>query len=467
MQSPKGRLLKGGLILTLRQLLSTGLSLVSALVVARILGPEQYGIVAIALGIFYFLSPNVKLGLHAYLIRQPDLPNFTKHHILSFYLTVGGALCILLALCAPLMGWWTGQPEITMVVRVLAIPLWFDMIAAVSIAMMEREFNFAEVGIVEAVSQTSNYMVAIPLVLLNWGYWGPIVGLITQFLVLAILAIRYQPIRWQGKWDWTVMKPALAYGIGFSGSEWITTLRSLTIPIFVTRLLGLEAAGIISISIRLIEQLSLLRIVIRRMSISVLAKITNDKEKTLRTISRGIAYQVLLIGVICASFACVASWIIPLVFGDQWLPSTRVFPIIASAALVWAMFDLQTAALYAVGRNRDVALFNGFNVASLWLGCWIFLPMFGPIGYGLAEIFASPSHFLLHRSITKLYSSPKYANALWLAAAAVPPLLGSLWLSPIYSLGILAASYSIVLLFVPHVKEIPLELIAALRVRSA
>ncbi|MEL7072127.1 MAG: oligosaccharide flippase family protein [Cyanobacteria bacterium J06581_3] len=461
------KVLKGGIYLTLRQLFSIALSLVSILIIARILGPENYGIVAVSMGIFYFSIWTSKLGLIVYLIRQPELREDSPEQILAFFVTVGAGLCGLLWLSAPVFGWWTGRSEITDVVRWLALPIWLEMLARVSTGMLERELRFAEVGLLEAIAQASNYLLAVPLVLMDWGYWGPLAGLVMQCSMLLILARRTYSVPWRWRWHWSFLKPALQYGLTYSASDWILCLKALTVPLVVSRLGGIETAGLVSIAIRLVEQLAMLRIVIRRMSISVMAKFIGNAKATRQAISQGMTYQALLIGPVCASFACVSAWIIPALFGAKWLPSVQVFPLIAIAALVSAIFDLHAAALYASGHNRDVGLQNLFYVGLLWLGCYLFLPMFGLWGYGLAELLTIPSYFLIHRAFVKFSGSPNYSGAFWLILATLPPLLGSIFLPFGYSIGLLIFSYGFLLLLNGGVRQVPLELISSWQARSS
>ena len=170
----KEKIVKGGVSLSIRQLIVSGLSLVNILIIARILGPERYGIVTIILGFFYFLTPTLKLGLQVYLVRKPDLFESEPEQIVAFYNTVGVAVIALLWLATPLIGWWTGTTEVTQGLRWVLPVLWLDQVSRVSITMLERELRFAQVGIIEAVAQIANYSLSVVLVLMGWGYWGAI-----------------------------------------------------------------------------------------------------------------------------------------------------------------------------------------------------------------------------------------------------------------------------------------------------
>ena len=444
-RSLKDKIIKGGISLSIRQLIVSGLSLVNILIIARLLGPERYGIVTIVLGFFYFLTPTLKLGLQVYLVRKPNLLKNEPGQIVAFYNTVGVAVIALLWSAAPLMGWWTNTSEVTLALRCVLPALWLDQVSRVSITMLERELRFAQVGLIEALAQIANYLLSVILVLMGWGYWGPIAGTILRYIVQGLLAYSFYPIPWRWRWQWKFLKPALNYGLSYSSSDWLLNLKNLRVPLLVSRLLGVETAGFISIAVRLSDQLSILRMVVRRMSISVMAKFIDNPEKTRNVISQGMAYQALLIGSVCATFSCISVWIIPIMFSKEWLISAQIFPFIALGTMVGGIFELHASTLYATGHNYEVARRNLWFVGILWLATLLLLPWLGLWGYGLAEIIALPSYYWIHLSIAKLFGSPNYWNAFWLTLASATPLIGGAFLPPVIGIGLLTVSYGLLL----------------------
>jgi len=457
----KSKVLQGGIYLTIRQLAASALSLVSVLVIARILGPENYGVFVSASFILYFTFWTAKCGLDVYSIRQPDLPKDAAEQILAFYNTAGIGLCVLLWFATPLVGAWTGQSVLVEVLRWLVPVIWLEMVARASISMMERDMRFPQVGLIETLAQVANYAVSVPLVLLNWGYWGPIAGFFAQFALLAVMASWCYPIAWRWHWRSQFIGSALRSGLAYSGSNLIWNFKTLTLPLIVSRLAGLEAAGIVGIAIRLSDQLGILRLVIARLSMSTLAKLLGNTEALRRAISRGIIYQGLLVGPVFATFSCFASWLVPLVFGKSWLPSAQIFTFIALATLLYTVFNMHISALYAAGHNREVARFNVIYIGMFWLAAWLLLPVLGAWGYGVAEVFALPSFVALHCSIIKLCGSPDYGDGMWLIVATAIPLLAGPWLPFYLSLSLLVASYGILFLARPTLRSIPVELYAA------
>ncbi|AFY50746.1 membrane protein involved in the export of O-antigen and teichoic acid [Nostoc sp. PCC 7524] len=454
----KSKVIQGSIYLTIRQLLASGFSLVSALVIARILGPKNYGIVTTSLGIFYFLKWSGRLGLSAYLVRKPNLSENEAQQVLCFYNVVGIAFCFVSWLVAPAFGWWTGQVEVAQLLQWLVPAIWLDMIGSVPASMQERELRFKQVGLIDAIAQIANYLLSIAIVLMYKNYWGVIAGTILQFMVFASVSFWCYPMSWRWKWHWQDLKPAIHYGLTYYFANWLFTLKSLTIPLFVSRLAGIEAAGIANMATRILQQLSLLRNVVNRMSLSVIAKLLEDPSATQRAISRGMTYQALLMGTICASFACCASWLIPTLFGEKWVLSAQIFPMLGFAAVVGSIFDLHTSALYAAGHNRSVAIFNFGYLTVLWLGSILLIPIFGLWGYGAAELIALPRYFWLHRSLTKLCNSPNYWHAFWIIFSLIPPIISGIFLPPLINFVILFSCYGLLFLLNANIRKTFMEL---------
>lgn len=470
MTPPKGlkeKVLKGSFYLTLRQLLASGLSLISMLVIARVLGPKDYGIISTALGLFYFFKWTGRLGLSPYLVRKPTLVAGEVQQILWFYNTVGIAFCILAWLSIPILGWWIREPAVIQILRWLVPVVWLDMIGSIPAGLQERELRFGQVSFVDAIAQSANYLVSVPLVLFYQSYWGPVVGTAVQFLIFAGLSFYLRPVSWRWQWQWHLLKPALQYGATYYISDLIFVLKSLTVPLFVTRFAGVEAAGIINIAIRLVQQLALLRIVIRSMSISIMAKIMDDAGAIRRTISQGMIYQVLLMGGTCALFSCCSTWIISTFFGEKWLLSSHIFPLIGLAAIVASIFDLHEATLYAAGENQAVSRLNFTYVALLWLSVWVCVPLLGLWGYGIAEIAALPSYYLIHRSLTQRYGQLNYWPAFWVLLATLPPLLAGVWLPIGQGILLFIASYGVLFMAHSGIRAVVLELASMLLSRFA
>jgi O-antigen/teichoic acid export membrane protein len=98
----------------------------------------------------------------------------------------------------------------------------------------------------------------------------------------------------------------------------------------------------------------------------------------------------------------------------------QIYPYVALSYLTIAAFNMHTATLSVVNKNRGLALYNATSVAVFAVTAYIATPAFGIIGYGYAELATIPVYFLLHVVLTRIIGSPNYRLAAlwWLGAAA-------------------------------------------------
>ena len=463
--SLKTKILQGGAYLAIRQLATSVLSLASVLVIARILGPEKYGIVAIAVGTFYFTFEIAKLGLDVYVIREPNLPKDGAEQVLAFYNSMGIVFCALSWIAIAVASLFSGFTVILQTFSFLVPVVWIGIIGNLHTSILERELRFAEVGSVETLAQLVGSVFSMIFVLFGWGYWGPVVAQGLQFLTLSIVAINFYQIPWRFRWKWVLLKPALRYGLMYAGSNWLFALKSMTVPLFVAPVASLKTVGLISIAIRFADQLGTFRFIAFRLSISALAKV-KDMETIRRTVGRGMVYQGLMVGPLYAVFSCIALLIIPQLFGQEWLPSTQIFPLIAFSFFSYTLFSMHCSALYTFDHILEVAKFHLLQVGLLWGSSFLLVPFLGLWGYPIAELVSLLSYVLIHRSLIKLCGKPDYEDALCLTFATALPLIAGPWIPTLAGLGLFVLSYGALFALRPTMRQIPIELYATWHVRK-
>jgi O-antigen/teichoic acid export membrane protein len=455
----KEKIQKGGFYLALRQGITTILSLVSVFFVARIIGPKNYGIFSISVSYFYFATWISKLGLTTFIVRHPSLPKNGAQIALFLSVIIGFISCLVAWSFAPLLGSWTGQAEVEFAFRCLVPAIFIDNIGRVSLAMLERNLQFAEAGIIEAISQVSNYCITIPLVLMGWSYKGPITGVFTQYFLLSLLSIRYFPISFKFIFSWRITKEALSYGVTYTIADFILSLKRLVVPTLISRMINIEAVGAVSIAARFAEQLTVFRNIINRMSISVMAKILDKSESIKKALSDGMAYQMLLMAPVCAVFSCVSSWIVPIIFGEGWILSVKIFPFIAIGVIVPASFQLHISTLFAEGSNIEVIKLNLVYVSILWITSYIFLNFIGAFGYAISILVSLPSFWIVHRSFSVKFGRPSYKNAVNICIATFPALLIGPFIPPYWSLLLLIVSLISIFVLNKELKKMTKEIL--------
>ncbi|MFN4073902.1 MAG: oligosaccharide flippase family protein [Thermus sp.] len=395
----KGKVLRGGGFLALRQGLGILISFVGTALLLRALGPKEYGLYATALGLYTYLLSIGQWGIGTYLVRsegEGDIEVFQQG--LSLMLVISAGIALLGIVSLPLIDRWLGLDGLTLVALALFVGLPLSLLSIPLAAYMERLLEYSGLAKVELGGQLAYYFVALPLAYGGLGVWAPVLGWWSQalFTFWGLRRLSHIPLRWCWKRD--KARDMLAYGLSFSSSLWVWQLRGLVNPLIVGRYLGAEAVGYISLTIRLVETLSFMKAVTWRLSIPAFAKIQGDRRKLGWAITEASEIQVLVVGLPLLGFSLLSPWVIPGLFGSAWAPAIALFPFIAVSYLVNAVFNMHSSALYVLQKNWEVTVFHMVHLSMFAAATWVFIPPLGAIAYGWAEIVALASYIVIYRS---------------------------------------------------------------------
>ena len=418
--SLRKKILRGGAFLAFRQAIGVVLSLAGVLLVTRVIGPRQYGIYAMAMGIVTFLSLLGTWGVDIYLLRKTEKPSEHEFNQ-AFTILLLISLMFLLGLTgmSHLIAIFMKTPAVGALIVFLAVSIPFNLLALPAIVKLDRDLNFKQVAVNELIGQASIYVVAIPMAFVGGGAWAPASGFIMQQLVLMVLSFRSARYRPSLHWDNSLVVKMLRYGLAYSSSTWVWQLRGLVNPLIVGRFAGAEAVGYIAVSIRFVEVLSFVKQVTWRISLAALAKMSNDGIRLRNCVTEGMKLQAIAVGLPLALFALAGPLLIPLGLGHKWLPALVVFPFIAISYLMNAMFNLHCSVLYLRAENLQVTVFHAVHIVLFAGSAAILVPHIGFLGYGWAELAALLSYPVLHSYLARQIESPSYkVAALWFATTS-------------------------------------------------
>jgi PST family polysaccharide transporter len=395
---------------------------VGVLLLTRIIGPGSYGVYGAALGVYVYLLQLSQWGIKVYLIRREEEAQPQDYHqAFSLLLFLGLASTGLAILALPLLESWIRIEGFGVVAVAMFAVLPVQLLGLVPMAHLERELDFRRVAMIELSGQTVYFLVALPLAYRGLGPWAPVAGWWAQQLITSGLCFRAAAYRPRLYWETGRARAMVGYGLGYSSSIWVWQLRNLVGPLIVGRYGGAVAVGYVTLAIRMLEQLSFVKTAVWRLSLAALARLQQDRARLVRAISEGMSLQTMALGPFLAIFGLAAPWIVPALFGPQWVPVLEIYPFIALGYLVNAMFNLHSSALYVLRRNGAVTAFHLLHITLFAGAALLLVPRLGLVGYGWAEVVALPSYLLLHLLLVRHVGRPGYARAIvWLVASGVP-----------------------------------------------
>jgi O-antigen/teichoic acid export membrane protein len=412
---------RGGVYLAGRHGVSVVLKMIGVLIITRVLGPTNYGAYVAASGIYQYAFLLGQAGISVYLLRHQGEPApLVWRTAYTILLALGTALWLALEASTGLLASWTGVEGAADVMTVMACALPFTLTAIPATVRLERALDYRNVAMVEIFGQLGFYIIGTPLALLGYGPVSLAAAWLTQEILVCCLAHYLSRTRPHFGMDRTCARQIIRYAVNFSAANWVWQMRTLVNPLIVAPALGATAVGLIGLTVGILEMLSIVKLVAWRLSLVVLGQVQDDYAKLRKGVTEGMEMQTLVVGATLLGFGWFGGWVVPLVFGARWAPMMQYYPYVALGYLTVAMFNVHSALLSVIDRNRDLAIFSFVHILLFATTAWFAVRAVGPVGYGYGELAALPSYLVLHLLVARRIGAPRYGlTILWWAAAAV------------------------------------------------
>lgn len=421
-QGTRNKVLKGGIYISIRRSIGMVLSLVGALYLTRVIGPNQHGLYNSASSLLHYIQMLSTWGVAVQLIRSKEEPTKEMYD-------VAFTMLLLLGLAATVVGFivtigvhfWLQQSEDAHIFRsfiwisfALFLGVVLDLIYRVPKAKLQRQLDYKKTTTIEIWTLILFYVVGITLAQMHYGAWAMVAAWWVQTSMTCILYFKWTGYRPRLRWNRTIIKPMASYGITYSTSMWVYELKQLIKPLIVARFAGSAAVGYIAQASRIVELMAFAKEAGARMAVPAMARVQDNPQKVRDAVGEGMRLHVLGVGVFLVAFAFVGPWLVPLVLGPRWMPMLDIYPFIALSVLAYAVSNLHRSVLQVYRMNNQVALVHAVYVTLMIGLSLILVPKYGLIGYGIVEVCAIPAYALFHLYTRRLIGSPDYSLAmLW------------------------------------------------------
>ncbi len=346
------RSVRGGAFVMAGQGGSILVGIASAAVLARLLDPEDFGLVAMAGAFIVLLGEFADLGLSQATVQRREVT--TAQVSTLFWVNVGlGAAAMLIgfALSWPI-GLFYEDARLGPVAAALSIGFFFSGVAAQPLAVLRRRMRFAAETTVTLISLAVGLLAAIVAALSGLGYWS----LVVQTLATAATRMAGMFIAS----GWMPSRPARAEGIreilrfgGYlSGSNLIAAVIRSIDKILVGRFVGADAAGLYSNAQRiLLAPVTQLNKPLTMVARPALARLQDDPERFRAYYRRGIEVVASASLPTIAVAVIMAGDLVRVVLGPGWDGVVPIFMALAPAGLLATLAVITTWVYVPLGRT--------------------------------------------------------------------------------------------------------------------
>lgn len=345
-----------------------GVTTIVSIILARILDPSHYGVIALVNVFITICNVFVVTGLGESLIQKKDADDLDFSSI--FYVNVGFSIVLyaLLFFLAPTISdFYENQySQLVLIIRVMGIRLIFAAINSIQSAKISKEMNFRKYFWVTLIGTIASAIVGISMALSGFGVWALVAQYMTNTIVNTLTLFIFD--RWLPKLKFSFKRavPLFKYGWKVLASSLIYTLynecRELIIgKVYSSKDLAFYSKG--QTYPKLIT--NNLRSAITSVTFPMFSKIQDDKGATSAALSRTISLTSYIILPAMIGFAMVAELFVKVLLTEKWLPSV---PYLQVVCLIYAVSAIQTPKLQCL---------NAHGYSDVYLKTSIFKKIYG------------------------------------------------------------------------------------------
>jgi O-antigen/teichoic acid export membrane protein len=377
------RAVTGSAILALRGVAIRILALGGNVVLARLLVPHDFGLVAFGTAAMQVGTFLTAAGLGAALIRRETAPTRRElGALLGLQLAGTSLLCAVVAAAVWPLG--TGGQVVALMLAGMPL-LVFRTPGAI---MFERSLSYRPLVAVEVGETLAFYAFAIPAAALGMGVWAMAAGYVVRAFTGSVVMLTISPLGFvRPRLAFQEIRALLGFGLKFEAVGLVSIVYQQALAFGAALIGGVSALGIWALAKRILDVPVVLFESLWRVSYPAMSRLLAAGERAAPTIERGAALASVLTGVIVLGLVGPGPQLVSLVFGGPWDDAAWIIPGGALGLLISAPVSVAAAGyLYGVG-DAGTVLRSAIFTSLAWLAVlFALLPVIGVGAFGLGAL---------------------------------------------------------------------------------
>lgn len=349
--------------------------LVVQIVLARLLAPEQFGVLAIMLVFVNVGNVIVQSGLNTALVQSAQIDEDDYSTVYWISLAISALLYISVFFMAPMLAVFYSMSSIVWPLRILSLILIINAYNAVQVAIVQRELQFRKVFNATILSVVISGISGVSAAVLGAGLWALVAQqLVYQVCNCLIMAVQ---VKWYPRF---VFKPSRALELFSFGWKLLVSglldqgYQSLS-DLIIGKQFSASNLGLVSQGKKYPQALgSMLDGAIQPVMLSAVSRIQSDVLQVKRLVRRALKTSTFLIVPSMTLFAVIAEPVVGLLLGEKWLPCV---PFLQMYCFIYALLPIHTTNLQALNGMGRSDLFLKLELIKKAYGiCFILLAAF-------------------------------------------------------------------------------------------
>ena len=392
------------------------MQIASTMVLARLLTPNDFGIVTMVTTFSLLFSSFSRNGFMELVMQRDELTHSLASNLFWIQLTIGAALTLTFAGLGPLLALLYHNSTVAQVAEGMSLTIGIGCLGWIHWGLLQRAMRFRATAIINFVGQLCLVIFSIALAMAGWHYWALVWGSVAQTLVMAAGA--WLMCRWTPSWPRRVS--GTGSGLKFAINVYVHFAFSYstrnTDNLLVGWRYGARALGFYkkAYDLFVLPETQLLA-PISAVAVTTLSRVKHDREQFQRYFLRLVSILALLGMGIGADFALVGKDLIRFLLGPGWEEAGRIFALFGPGIGVMLLYNTHGWVHLSIGRPERWLRWGLIEFACT--GSLFLLALrWGPSGIAVAW---TTSYFLL------MFPGFWYAGKP--IGLGIGPILASIW----------------------------------------
>lgn len=337
-------------VITVTQISGRVIRILTTIILARLLLPYDFGIVAIGLLIVEFLQQFKDFGIGAAVIQKKDQIEEALNTALTLRIILSVILFLIAILFAPVMAMFFEEPSVTDIARVVAIVIIIGSVSFAPEIMLVKDIMFKKIGAIEVLRAVTYSVISISLALNGFSYWSLVYGALFSQLFSAIALWIIAPLRIKISFNKKVAKEIFNFGKFVFGANLVVFAIMNVDNALIGKVLSISVLGYYVLAYRWGLWSTYLTQIISRVTFPTYAKIQEQIKKLRYGYLKTAEYVGFMSFPLAFGLSAVASIFIPVIVGTKWNPAVPALEILCIFGVFEILIMIAAQILLAVGK---------------------------------------------------------------------------------------------------------------------
>jgi len=431
--SLKIKAINSGKWLTVSTVFQTLIQFAQIAVLARLLDPVVFGIIAISNLIIAFFGIFANLGFTNSIIHKQENDRNVLSTVYFLNILLGIALFLIVQVASPFIVAFYDEPRLDTVIGYSSLVFLFVYFGSIHTILLKKELQFKFIAFIDIIGNLLGSSVTIYLAYQGYEELSLVYGGLVMHLFRTVLEIYFGRRLFRPTWYFNIREVGdhLKFGLYNFGENFVNYIQSNWDNIIIGKVVGPKYLGIYSLAMQLaVYPIVKLNPLILQVVYPVIAKIKEDESRFKRAYLKVVELLSYLNFPLLAGLFITVESVVPLFYGDGWeetFPLVRIFVFVSAiGCLTHPLFTLA----YSKGKPKYMFYLNLVNFLVKVPLVYFFGDKWGVIGVAYALLLASTIHLLLNLGITQLLIKDYFGT--WLKELVKPVLFCSIMVLGVY-----------------------------------